>query len=72
MNESMHEFVVRRLADYRPADWQGIYEATGVPVRTIEKVARRVYKSHRMITIEPLAEHLGYFEQFQLRRRRPS
>jgi hypothetical protein len=71
MTESMHEFVVRQLEGSKLPDWQRLEKACGVPARTIEKVARRVYKSHRMITIEPLAEHLGYFEQFQ-RRRRPS
>lgn len=64
----MHEFVVRRLLEYRPIEWQEIAEKSGIPLRTIEKVARRVYRSHRMVTIEPLAEHLGYFRQFQRRR----
>lgn len=71
MTESMHEFVVRRLEGTKPTDWSRLAKACGVPARTIEKVARQVYKSHRMVTIEPLAAELGYFEQFQ-RRRRPS
>ena len=66
----MHDFVVRRLREYRPVDWNEIAIKTGVPVKTIEKVARRVYKSHRLITIEPLAEHLGYYDQFSRRPRK--
>lgn len=69
MTESMHEFVVRRLNEYRPIEWRGISEKSGVPIKTLEKVARRVYKSHRMDTIEPLATELGYFRQFDRRRR---
>lgn len=67
----MHEFVVRRLKGSKPTDWHRLEKACGVPARTIEKVAREVYESHRMVTIEPLAKELGYFEQFE-RRRRPS
>lgn len=65
----MHDFVVRRLQEYRPVEWQEISDKSGIPVRTIEKVARRVYRSHRMVTIEPLAETLGYFRQFERRRK---
>lgn len=68
----MHDFVVRRLEGSKPTDWNRLEKACGVPARTIEKVARKVYKSHRSITIEPLAVELGYFEQFQLRRRKSS
>jgi len=69
MNESMHDFVVRRLQEARPPKWQEIADSSGIPLRTLEKVARRVYKSHRLSTIEPLAQELGYFDQFQRRRR---
>lgn len=69
MRESMHDFVVRRLQDAGPKRWQEISDESGVPLRTIEKVARRVYKSHRMVTIEPLAHILGYFQQFERRRK---
>lgn len=70
--ESMHDFVVRRLQEAKPAYWPQIAEKSGIPLRTLEKVARRTYKSHRMATIEPLAVELGYFAQFQPRRRRSS
>lgn len=70
MQESMHDFVVRRLQESKAAEWQHVADASGIPLRTIERVARRVYKSHRLSTIEPLAIELGYFEQFQPRRRR--
>lgn len=70
MTESMHDFVVRRLNEYRPIEWREISVKSGIPVKTLEKVARRVYKSHRMATIEPLAMELGYFDQFAPRRRR--
>lgn len=72
MTESMHDFVVRRLQESKAAAWAQISNECGVPLRTLQKVAHRVYKSHRLSTIEPLAEHLGYFEQFQLRRRKAS
>lgn len=68
----MQEFVVRRLQEAKAPAWPDIADASGIPLRTLEKVARRVYKSHRLSTIEPLATHLGYFEQFQPRRRKPS
>lgn len=68
----MHTFVVRKLQGTKPTDWRRLEESTGVPQRTIEKVARGVYKSHRSITIEPLAVELGYFEQFSRQRRKPS
>lgn len=68
----MHDFVVRKLEGSKLTDWSRLEKACGVPARTIEKVARRVYKSHRSNTIEPLAAELGYFEQFQLRRRKVS
>lgn len=64
----MHDFVVRRLNEYRQRDWQEIADATSVPIATLKKVARRAYKSHRLCTMEPLAAHLGYFEQFGKRK----
>lgn len=69
MTESMHDFVVRRLQESK-GTWPLISDQSGVPLRTIEKIARREYKSHRLSTIEPLADHFEYFRQFEQRRRR--
>jgi flagellar biosynthesis protein FlhB len=69
MTESMQDFVVRKLQEAKAVAWPQIAAECDIPLRTLEKVARRVYKSHRLSTIEPLAEHLGYFDQFQRRRK---
>ena len=53
MGVSIHEYVVQKLEAWH-GRWGEVSQASGVPLRTIEKVARRTYKSHRMSTIDPL------------------
>lgn len=54
----LHQYVLRQLekSKYR---WPAVAEGSGVPVRTIEKVASRATKFPRIDTIEKLA---GYFQ----------
>ncbi len=65
MSVSIHEQVVEGLQQWK-GHWDEVSEKTGVPLRTIEKVARREYKSHRMSTIDPL------YTFFSRKPRRPS
>jgi hypothetical protein len=53
MAMSIHDQVVEGLQRWK-GRWEEVSQATGVPLRTLEKVARREYKSHRLSTMEPL------------------
>ncbi len=57
--ESRTEFVVRRLREAMPKNWPEISEASGVPEKTIYKIAYRETKDPRSSTIEALCT---YFE----------
>jgi hypothetical protein len=65
MSESIHEYVVQRLTEWK-GRWDEVSDGSGVPLRTIEKVARREYKSHRLSTIDPLH---SFFRQRERRRK---
>jgi len=54
--ESLHEFVIGRLLAAR-GRWPAVAAATGVPRRTIEKIARREIADPGVRSIEALAAH---------------
>lgn len=58
MEQSMHDFVVGRL-DAARGRWPQIAEASGVPLRTLEKVARRETEDPRVGTIQRLFDYLS-------------
>ena len=59
--ETIHDYIVGKLRGDWKGRWDEVSQKTGVPVRTIEKVAARVYKSHRLSTMDPL--HSFFREQ---------
>lgn len=63
MAESMHEFVIRELQATK-GEWPVVAEESGVPLRTLEKIARREVKDPGVSRIEILA---GYFRARQQR-----
>lgn len=56
--ESMHDFVVEQLQRTK-GRWPEVAEGSGVPARTIEKIARRETENPRVSSIERLVR---YFE----------
>jgi hypothetical protein len=65
--ESRTEFVVRRLREAMPKSWPEISEASGVPEKTIIKIAYRETKDPRESTVAAL---YAYFEKSTSRARR--
>lgn len=53
----MHEYVLEKLAAAK-GTWPKVAEGSGVPLRTLEKVARREHRSPRYETIEKLFAYL--------------
>lgn len=53
MAQSIHEYVVSELQATK-GSWPEVAEGSGVSLRTLEKVARREYKTHRFNTLEAL------------------
>jgi transcriptional regulator with XRE-family HTH domain len=64
MSDSIHEYVVAQLQAQK-GHWPAIAEASGVPKRTLEKIASGETADPRVKTVEMLAT---YFR----RRRAPS
>ena len=54
--ESIHDFVVDRLQATK-GKWPKVAEGSGIPLRTIEKVARREVADPRIGTVEKLANY---------------
>lgn len=60
MADSIYEYVVERLNDDPNKSgraWKVIAYESGVPLRTIEKIARRTTENPRIQTIEKLANY---------------
>ncbi len=53
-NESLHEFVIRGLQE-RKGQWRKVAEGSGVPYKTLEKVARREVADPGVSICEKLA-----------------
>ena len=60
--ESIHEFVIDRLQAAK-GGWPTIAEGSGVPLRTLEKVARRENADPRVGTVEKLARYFHELER---------
>lgn len=54
--ESIHEFVIERLQAMK-GRWPTIAEESGVPLRTMEKIARREIPNPGVKTVEQLARY---------------
>jgi len=57
--ESIYEFVLDRLENAK-GGWPTVAEESGVPLRTLEKIARKEIKDPGVSHIEKLA---GYFRE---------
>jgi predicted transcriptional regulator len=55
--ESRIESVIRNLRAAMPKRWPDIAQKSGVPVKTIEKIAYRETKDPRSSTLDALYEH---------------
>lgn len=64
MPESIYEFVLERLEQSK-GTWDEVALKTGVPLRSIEKIARREWKNPGISHIETLWTH------FRADRKRP-
>jgi hypothetical protein len=58
--ETRTQYVVRRLREAMPRNWPEISEKSGVPEKTIYKIAYRETKDPRSSTLDALH---SYFEQ---------
>jgi hypothetical protein len=56
MSVSIHEQVIERLQQAK-GDWPTLAEQSGVPLRTIEKIARREVENPGVKTVEKLWNH---------------
>jgi predicted transcriptional regulator len=61
-NESRTEFVIRNLRAAMPKNWPRISKESGVPEKTIYKIAYRETKDPRSSTLDKLH---SYFEQVE-------
>lgn len=68
MTESMYEFVLAQLEE-RKGTWADVAEATGIPLRSIEKIARQEWKNPGVNHIDSLAAHFGFFQKVVRARR---
>jgi len=57
MSESIYQYVLDQLNQVK-GTWPAVAEATGIPHRTLEKIARQETKDPGVSSIEKLA---GYF-----------
>lgn len=53
-SESQIDFVVRKLREAMPRNWQHIADMSGVPYKTLVKVAYKSTKNPRYRTVEAL------------------
>lgn len=56
MEISVHEYVLAQLERWKYR-WPRVAEGSGVPLRTIQKVAQRTTKNPRIDTVEKLAKY---------------
>lgn len=56
MNESLHEYVIAQLESVK-GTWPTVAAQTGISVRTIEKIGRRIVKNPGVSYIERLATY---------------
>lgn len=56
MTESIYEYVLQQLEQAK-GTWAEIAEATGVPLRSIEKIARKEWTNPGVRHIDSLAAH---------------
>lgn len=56
MNDSLHEFVLAQL-QLRKGHWTEVADGSGIPKRTIEKIARREVADPGVSKIERLAQY---------------
>lgn len=68
MSESIHQFVIDQL-ELAKGRWPLIAEETGVPLRTIEKIARRETQDPTVSRIEKLERYFRRRMNRKARRR---
>ena len=56
MSESIHEYVIERLQAAK-GRWSVVASESGVPKRTLEKIARREIANPGVTTVETLAAY---------------
>lgn len=66
MEQSMHAFVISRLQAAK-GNWPAIAEATGVSIRTIQKIASGEIEDPGVSHIEKLAGHFREQSRQQIR-----
>jgi hypothetical protein len=59
--ESMHEFVIAQLQAHK-GRWGEVSEGSGVPKRSIEKIARREWSDPGVKNVEKLAKYFHFGE----------
>lgn len=71
MTESIYEYVLQELEISKGA-WAGIATATGVPLRSIEKIARKEWENPGVKHIDTLAAYFREQARSKKSRRPPS
>jgi hypothetical protein len=59
MKESLHDFVLRNL-ELTKGRWQEVADGSGVPKRTVEKIARQETEDPRVGSVQKLADYFGF------------
>lgn len=54
MSDSIHRYVLDQL-EAAKGDWPAVAKGSGVPIRTVEKIARRETPDPRVSNVEKLA-----------------
>jgi len=61
MTESLHEYVLSELQSHK-GNWQRVSTGSGVPLRTLEKIARKEIQDPGIKSIEKLANYFRSYE----------
>lgn len=67
MSDSIYEYVLGEL-ELSKGNWEAVAEATGVPKRSIEKIARQEWKNPGVNSIEALASYFRSRASIKTRR----
>jgi transcriptional regulator with XRE-family HTH domain len=69
VNTQIYEFVIQSLARWK-GHWPQVADETGVPIRTIEKIATKKTKNPGIKTCEILAAYFAEKPVFETKKRR--
>jgi saccharopine dehydrogenase-like NADP-dependent oxidoreductase len=67
MSESIYEYVLSEL-ELSKGNWEAVSTATGIPKRSIEKIARQEWKNPGIASIETLATYFRSRASMKTRR----